>query len=289
MSGESDQRIPGRASFRRQLAEAAQQPEFMRAESMIGFLCQIRHRPYFTQDECFTAVYGAGGARAFWEVICSEPIELRLFVKLLAVTGAPLKAAASNLLDVLVAAVTGATLEEAVYTVNVCDALLAAYQAGERTWFVGDGTPLEGSAYGWQVIQAPGLDKLKVRARDAAEWLWRTPRRRHLVPDWLAAVLRPLVQPHPIREPEADRNPLTARPRGTDRALTTWFEERVAAWPDGQMAPSEENDWAEAKDHFAPGLTREKFRNGRDIATPEAWRKRGRRRPWGEAKLLNPP
>jgi hypothetical protein len=287
MSDENDPRIPGRASFRRQLAEAARQPEFMRAESMIGFLCQIRHRPYFTQDECFTAVYGADGARAFWKVICSEPIELRLFVKLLAVTGAPLKAAASNLLDALVAAVTWATLEEAAYTVNVWDALLAAYQAGERTWFVGDATPLEGSAYGWQVIQATGLDKLKVRARDAAEWLWRTPRRRHLVPDWLAAVLRPAQLLGPEAEKVAPVD-VDTKPRGTEQALTTWFEERHLAWPDNQPAPSEKRDVSDAVDYFAPGLVRDKIRKVRLNATPEAWRRRGPRKLWGEAKL-DPP
>jgi hypothetical protein len=238
---------------------------------MITCLRQILICPYLTQNECFEAVYGPDGARVFWEVQCAEPIELRCFVNLFATTRAQDKA------------------EQEPIRVNLWVAMLAAYQAGE-TWFVGDTAPFEGAAYGWQVARATGQDKLKVRARDAAEWLLRMPMRRHLVPEWLAEVLRPLVQPHPIREPEADRNPLTAwqRPRGTDQALTTWFKERVAAWPDGQTAPSEENDWAEAKDYFAPGLTREKFREGR-VATPELWRKRGRRRPWGEAKLLNPP
>ena len=178
-----------------------------------------------------------------------------------------------------------------MYNDNLWAAMLAAYQAGERAWFVGDTTPFEGAAYGWQVAGAKGQDKLKVRARDAAEWLLRMPMRRHLVPEWLIEFLRPLAQPHWVRKPEVGRNPLTGdtKPRGTDQALAIWFEERVAAWPDGQKAPSEENDWAEAKDYFAAGLTREKFRKGRDIATPEAWRKRGQRRPWGEAKLLNPP
>ena len=111
------------------------------------------------------------GAREFWEVLCSEPIELRLFVNLLAVTGA--------------------TLEVTVYNVNLWAAMLGAYQAGERTWFVGDMTPFEGANYGWQVAGAKGQDKLKVRARDAAEWLLRMPMRRHLVPEWVATVLRP--------------------------------------------------------------------------------------------------
>jgi hypothetical protein len=272
MSGhDPEQRLIETFQFRGWLADAAQQQEFARADSMVRYLHLILLCPYLPQDECFEAVYGPDGARVFWEVQCSEPIKLRHFVDLLAVTGATDKARYDPLSAALWAA------------------MLAAFQAGERTWFVGDTTPFEGADYGWQVMKAKGADKLKVRARDAAEWLLRMPKRRHLVPEWLAAVLRPVVQPHPIRAPEADRNTRGERPRGTEQALTTWFEKRVAAWPDGQKAPSEEKDWAEARENFAPGLTREKFRNGRAIATPEAWRKRGQRRPWGEAKLLNPP
>jgi hypothetical protein len=215
MSDENDQRVPGRASFRLQLAEAARQPEFTRADSMIWFLRQIRRNPYFTQDECFTAVYGADGARAFWGVLCSEPIELRRFVNVLTVTGAPLKAAESNLLAAMFAVAGGATLEEAAYIVNLFAAMLDAYQAGERTWFVGDVTPLEGATNGWQVLQAKGQDRLEVRARDAAAWLWRTPKHCHLVPDWLAAVLRPA-------QPVLGKEVTAVRPTQSD--VNAWMQ-----------------------------------------------------------------
>ena len=66
-----------------------------------------------------------------------------------------------------------------------------AYQAGERTWFVGDATPFEGAYSGGQVAKAKGLDRLKVRPSDAAEWFLRMPMRRHLVPQWVATILRP--------------------------------------------------------------------------------------------------
>jgi hypothetical protein len=283
MSGESDQRIVERASFRRQLADAAQLPAFARADAMISCLRQRSIRLYLTQDECFKEVYGADGARAFWEIICSEPIELRLFVELLAVTGAPFKAVESNLLAAVFAAASGATLEEAAYIVNLWGVMLDAYRAGQLALFVGDVSPLEGSAYGWQVMQAKGQDRLKVRARNAAEWLWCTPMHRHLVPDWLAAVLRPLVQP-PHPSTPLPNSPEPVKPKGTLKAVTIWFKERSDGWSDDETAPSEQRDWDAAKDYFAPGLTRDGiFRKARET-TPEAWRKQGRRPPWGAVR-----
>jgi hypothetical protein len=74
------------------------------------------------------------------------------------------------------------------------------------------------------------------------------------------------------------------RPKATVPALTKWFEDRVAAWPDTVPAPSERVDVAAAFDHFAPGLSRDDVRSVRVTATPRQWRTQGPRRPWGDVK-----
>lgn len=75
------------------------------------------------------------------------------------------------------------------------------------------------------------------------------------------------------------------RPKATNRAVRQWFRTRVANWPDDKRAPSEAEDWHAIKQHFLPGLSRnEDFRRARQEETPEAWRKQGRRAPWGVAR-----
>ena len=79
-------------------------------------------------------------------------------------------------------------------------------------------------------------------------------------------------------------------PRPSDSAVRQWFRDRVAAWPDDKAAPPENEDRQAAAAHFAPGLTRAEFRLVREDETPVAWRKRGRRAPWGIVKQkLSPP
>ncbi len=255
--------------FRGRLADAARQPEFMRADSIGRILRQILICPYLTQNECFEAVYGPDGARKFWEVLSAEPIKISVFVDLLATTRARDKD------------------EKRILRDNLWVAMLDAYQADERTWFVGDATPFEGARFGWQVAKAKGLGGLKVRAKDAAEWLLHMPMRRHLVPEWLVTVLHP-AQPLGPQTAKVGTVDVDSKPRNTEQALKTWFEERHLAWPDNQPAPSEKRDVSDAMDYFAPGLVRDKIRKVRLIATPEAWRRRGPRRLWGEAKL-DPP
>jgi hypothetical protein len=95
-----------------------------------------------------------------------------------------------------------------------------------------------------------------------------------------------VIEEAPVARPAVVMTPI--RPKGTDQALQTWVRERVGAWPDDQVAPTEAADWAAAKEYFAPGLIRQKFRAARADATPASWRKQGRQRPWGEAKLNLP-
>jgi hypothetical protein len=87
---------------------------------------------------------------------------------------------------------------------------------------------------------------------------------------------------------EAGGSPV--KPTPTDAAVRQWFRDRVAGWPDDKAAPSEDEDWHAAAAHFALGLTRDEIRLVREAETPEAWRKKGRRRPWGIAnQKLSPP
>jgi hypothetical protein len=80
------------------------------------------------------------------------------------------------------------------------------------------------------------------------------------------------------------------RPQPTDTAVRQWFRDRVARWPDNKAAPSEGEDQQAIAAYFAPGLTRDEIRLVREEVTPEAWRKQGRRRPWGiEKRKLSPP
>jgi hypothetical protein len=88
MSDESDLRIFEKVQFRGWLEQAAQQPEFVRVDSMMMYLRARLVSPYLTQDECFIAVYGPDGARKFWEVLSAEPIKISVFVDLLATTRA---------------------------------------------------------------------------------------------------------------------------------------------------------------------------------------------------------
>ena len=62
------------------------------------------------------------------------------------------------------------------------------------------------------------------------------------------------------------------------------MRQRVEEHPDDKPAPNEEDDWAAVRAHFGNGLTQREFRLVRKQETPPAWRKQGRRKPWGQAK-----
>jgi hypothetical protein len=86
----------------------------------------------------------------------------------------------------------------------------------------------------------------------------------------------------PVSEQNVQR--VEARPRFTDPAARQWMRDRAATWPDELPAPTEEEDLAAADAHFAPGWARDELRLIRLQETPEAWRKKGPRRPWGRVK-----
>jgi hypothetical protein len=70
----------------------------------------------------------------------------------------------------------------------------------------------------------------------------------------------------------------------TDKAVRKWMRERVANWSDNKPPPSEEMDWIAARREFGNALSQREFRIVRHDETPVAWRKQGRRKPWGTLK-----
>jgi hypothetical protein len=74
------------------------------------------------------------------------------------------------------------------------------------------------------------------------------------------------------------------KPRPMNPAVRQWMRDRVASWPDDKSTPSEGDDWDAVQQHFAPGLSREEFRNVRSAETPPEWRKQGPRKPLGQVK-----
>jgi hypothetical protein len=166
--------------FRRGLRALAEQPEFVRAVVISTQLRTNLSCPYVTQDEIFTTVFGPEGPSRFWEIECSEPVEVLEFARMLAVTGATERDP------------TAGTVQERDnrfdrWNVAVIAAVFDAFKAGE-TWFVGDTSSLS-AAVRWEDVQVS--DALKLDARRAAEWLLRMPKRRHLVPRSLAIFLSP--------------------------------------------------------------------------------------------------
>ena len=88
----------------------------------------------------------------------------------------------------------------------------------------------------------------------------------------------------------ADMNastPVDGRPKPTTQAVRKWMRDRVAAWPNDNLAPTERDDWHAARRHFANGLTRAEFRLVRSEETPQAWRKQGKRLLWGVGKVTS--
>ena len=91
--------------------------------------------------------------------------------------------------------------------------------------------------------------------------------------------MKPIVIPAP---PAPAKN--VVKPQPTNPAVRQWMRDRVASWPDDKSAPSEGEDWDAVQQHFAPGLSRDEFRNVRREETPPEWRKQGPRKPWPQVK-----
>jgi hypothetical protein len=103
----------------------------------------------------------------------------------------------------------------------------------------------------------------------------------NLLPSAPAPVPHKAAEPSPVNDAAALPD---SRPKPTNPAVRRWFRDRVSTWPDDQPAPTEAEDQRAIRQHFAPGLTRTEFRTARKQDTPAAWRRQGRRVPWGVAR-----
>ena len=65
--------------------------------------------------------------------------------------------------------------------------------------------------------------------------------------------------------------------RPTDPAVTDWYRQRVANWPEGRASPSVNDDWADAKHDLPLEPSRDQIAAIRQQLAPAAWKKRGRR------------
>lgn len=74
------------------------------------------------------------------------------------------------------------------------------------------------------------------------------------------------------------------RPQPTNPAVSAWLRARVERWRDDLPPPNAEVDFTAMKKHFAPDLARDDFLTLRNDVVPAAWRRQGKRRPWGELK-----
>lgn len=109
---------------------------------------------------------------------------------------------------------------------------------------------------------------------------FRMPRRQ--IPDLIT--IEPRAKTAAIEAPLIEHEPVELRPKPTNPSLRKWMFNRVAGWPDHEPAPTEADDYKAAKNHFDGALTRDELRIIRTQETPEAWRKQGKRFPWGVAR-----
>ena len=91
--------------------------------------------------------------------------------------------------------------------------------------------------------------------------------------------MKPIVIPAP---PAPAKN--VVKPQPTIPPFGNGCGIEIASWPDDKSAPSEGEDWDAVQQHFAPGLSRDEFRNVRREETPPEWRKQGPRKPWPQVK-----
>jgi len=70
----------------------------------------------------------------------------------------------------------------------------------------------------------------------------------------------------------------TPRPRASDSAVQTWYEEHLKKHAYRGTPTSEEDDWTAARKEFGDRVRQQQIRKLRRYLAPAAWRKQGRRR-----------
>lgn len=98
-----------------------------------------------------------------------------------------------------------------------------------------------------------------------------------------------LFQPHVVgsyhlSEPIVKQQSGESKSAPTGSSVREWMRQRVEGWPNDRPAASEQADWEAARAKFGDALTQIDFRQVRREETPAAWRKQGRRKPWGKLR-----
>ncbi len=171
------------AGLRGLFANLAGMPEWQRSNHIVGLLRgRVMCNPSLTSDECLAAAYGLDGARAFWAVECSEPIRWNRLVDLLTIFALEQERGLGQL------PMRG---QWEAFTRGVATALFGA--KGEQGVFTGDTTSLDIA----QHVSTVDGNVVLIHVRRLAEWLLSKPKRRHVVPEALAAVVREEAEGEP--------------------------------------------------------------------------------------------
>jgi hypothetical protein len=117
------------------------------------------------------------------------------------------------------------------------------------------------------------LPQLKRAVRQAQQ------KQEAAVATWAAEVKRRAEEPATVIEA-----PNQKKRKWTNRTARPWMH-RWETWPDDKPAPTEAQEFAAAKLEFDENsFSRLDFRLIREQETPVAWRRQGKRKPWGEVK-----
>lgn len=119
-------------------------------------------------EDIFRRHYGQAGSFLFWQNLLSGVVRVSSFIQCVAQS----RAERFDRMDV-----TQMALQAAI---------ISAFQADE-TFFRGDLSEIASATY-FHEIKRP--ERIKMKGREAAEWLMASPSFRHLVPKTLAAFLR---------------------------------------------------------------------------------------------------
>lgn len=141
--------------------------EWARVGLIIWHLRDNRRYNLMPLEELFITAYGQAGSAAFWHIECSEPIKLKRFTTLLALT---------NERD---------RLEVRVLEIGLRSAIQVAAQSAEEC-FVGNTVALKAAVSEWDVKDG---GTLRIDVRRMATWMLSKPLRRDLVPASLVAYL----------------------------------------------------------------------------------------------------
>lgn len=171
-------------------AQAESCGEHARANMIAPHLRYNRLYNLMPLEELFTTAYGQAGSAAFWDIECSEPIKLKRFITLLALTNERDRRDSAEL--------------------GLRDAIQAAAHSAEEC-FVGNTAALKAAATVWDVKDG---GTLRIDVRRMATWMLSKPLRQRLVPTSLVAYLERGVPTTSILGTVSPQPAITASKRG---------------------------------------------------------------------------